>query len=72
VTRGDSGTRSFALIYLKAGRVIALDCVNRVKDYVQGRALVVGSARLDPASLADATVDLKTLALAAADGAAVG
>ncbi len=72
VTRGDPGARSFSLIYLKAGRVIALDCVNRVKDYVQGRALVVGSARLDPASLADTAVELKTLALAAADGAAVG
>ncbi|WP_066777893.1 NAD(P)/FAD-dependent oxidoreductase, partial [Sphingomonas sp. CCH5-D11] len=36
VLRGDPAARSFSIIYLKAGRVIALDCVNAVKDYVQG------------------------------------
>ena len=49
------------MIYLKAGRVIALDCVNRVRDYVQGRALVVGSVHADSTSLADPTIDLKTI-----------
>ena len=37
VTRGDPTSRSFSVIYMKLGRVIALDCVNAVKDYVQGR-----------------------------------
>jgi 3-phenylpropionate/trans-cinnamate dioxygenase ferredoxin reductase subunit len=64
VRRGDPATRSFSLIYLKAGRVIALDCVNATKDYVQGRALVTGGAVLDPARLADAAVPLKELAAA--------
>jgi 3-phenylpropionate/trans-cinnamate dioxygenase ferredoxin reductase subunit len=64
VRRGDPATRSFSLIYLKAGRVIALDCVNATKDYVQGRALVTGGAVLDPAKLADASVPLKELAAA--------
>ena len=41
--------------------MIALDCVNKTRDYVQGRALVVTSARVEPALLADITVDLKTL-----------
>jgi len=59
--RGDPATRSFSVVYLKAGRVIALDCVNKTRDYVQGRALVVASARVEPALLADITVDLKTL-----------
>ena len=36
VTRGDPAARSFSVIYLKQGRVIALDCVNAVRDYVQG------------------------------------
>ncbi|MBD8620164.1 FAD-dependent oxidoreductase [Sphingomonas sp. CFBP 13728] len=61
VLRGDPAERSFSVIYLKAGRVIALDCVNRVRDYVQGRALVVGSVHADPTSLADPTIDLKTI-----------
>jgi 3-phenylpropionate/trans-cinnamate dioxygenase ferredoxin reductase subunit len=59
--RGDPATRSFSVVYLKAGRVIALDCVNKTRDYVQGRALVVASARVELALLADITVDLKTL-----------
>jgi 3-phenylpropionate/trans-cinnamate dioxygenase ferredoxin reductase component len=61
VLRGDPATRSFSLIYLRAGRVIALDCVNAVKDYVQGRKLVVDGLALDPAALADISVPLKEL-----------
>ncbi len=61
VIRGDVTARSFSLVYLKQGRVIALDCVNMVKDYVQGRALVVGRATPDRAALADPANPLKTL-----------
>jgi 3-phenylpropionate/trans-cinnamate dioxygenase ferredoxin reductase subunit len=62
VVRGDPATRSFSVIYLKGGRVIALDCVNMAKDYVQGRKLVVEGLSFDPAKLADASVPLKELA----------
>jgi len=62
VLRGDPATRSFSLIYLKAGSVIALDSVNAIKDYVQGRALVTGRAKIDPAALADISRPLKELA----------
>jgi 3-phenylpropionate/trans-cinnamate dioxygenase ferredoxin reductase subunit len=61
VTRGDPATRSFSVVYLKGGRVIALDCVNMVKDYVQGRKLVEAGATPDPARLADAALPLKEL-----------
>lgn len=61
VVRGDPATRSFSLIYLRAGRVIALDCVNATKDYVQGRALVLGHVEADPAALADIARPLKDL-----------
>jgi 3-phenylpropionate/trans-cinnamate dioxygenase ferredoxin reductase subunit len=61
VTRGDPASRSFSLLYLKQGRVIALDCVNAVRDYVQGRTLVVEGKRPDPARLADPNVVLKEL-----------
>jgi 3-phenylpropionate/trans-cinnamate dioxygenase ferredoxin reductase subunit len=40
VVRGDPTQRSFSAIYLKDGRVIALDCINAVKDYVHGRRIV--------------------------------
>ena len=59
VLRGDVAARSFSIIYLKAGRVIALDCVNAVKDYVQGKALVEGGVIVDPAVLADSEIPLK-------------
>jgi 3-phenylpropionate/trans-cinnamate dioxygenase ferredoxin reductase subunit len=59
VVRGDMAGRSFSLIYLKEGRVIALDCVNAVRDYAQGRALVVDGRSVDRARLADPTIPLK-------------
>jgi 3-phenylpropionate/trans-cinnamate dioxygenase ferredoxin reductase component len=62
VLRGDPATRSFSVVYLKAGKVIALDCVNMVKDYVQGRKLVEAGAQIAPALLADAAVPLKEMA----------
>lgn len=62
VVRGDIGSRSFSVIYCKSGRVLALDCVNATKDYVQGRALVARAVQADPASLADSTVPLKFIA----------
>ena len=62
VVRGDPATRSFSVIYLKGGRVIALDCVNATKDYVQGRKLVVDGLSPDKAALADIASPLKLLA----------
>lgn len=64
VLRGDPASRSFSLVYLREGKVIALDCVNMVKDYVQGKALVVGGLSVDPERLANASVPLKEMAAA--------
>ena len=61
VVRGDPAVRSFSVVYLKQGKVIALDCVNATKDYVQGRKLVETGALIDPALLADASVPLKEM-----------
>ena len=61
VTRGDPANRSFSVIYLKGGKVIALDCVNAVKDYVQGRKLVEAKLAADPEALANTEVPLKEL-----------
>jgi 3-phenylpropionate/trans-cinnamate dioxygenase ferredoxin reductase component len=61
VVRGDPATRSFSVIYFKQGRVIALDCVNATKDYVQGRKLVLDHAAPDRAKVADSAIPLKEL-----------
>ena len=62
VLRGDPATRKFTVVYLKGGKPIAFDCVNMMKDYVQGRKLLEsGIGRVDPALLADVDVPLKDL-----------
>jgi 3-phenylpropionate/trans-cinnamate dioxygenase ferredoxin reductase component len=61
VQRGDPAARSFSIVYLRDGKVIALDCVNVTKDYVQGRALVTGGIAAPRDQLADAQTPLKTL-----------
>jgi len=61
VLRGDPADKKFSVVYLREGRVVALDCVNNTKDYVQGRKLVMDRAEIEPELLADATVQLKEL-----------
>ena len=61
VLRGDPANRSFSVVYLKAGRVIAIDCVNATKDYVQGRMIVTAGLRATAEQLADAETPLKAL-----------
>ena len=57
ITRGEAGTLQMWL----DGRVIALDCVNATRDYVQGRRLVETGAVVDPARISDPSVALKEL-----------
>jgi 3-phenylpropionate/trans-cinnamate dioxygenase ferredoxin reductase subunit len=59
VVRGSPASRSFACCYLKAGELVAIDCVNSPKDYMAAKKLIQEHARLDPARLADPAVALK-------------
>lgn len=61
VMRGDPAKRSFSVIYLRDRRVIALDCVNATRDYVQGRRLVTDAITADPARLADTDAPLRDI-----------
>ena len=61
VLRGDPGTRSFSVIYLKNGRVIALDCVNAAKDFAFGRKLVMERVEAGVTDLANLDVALNAL-----------
>jgi 3-phenylpropionate/trans-cinnamate dioxygenase ferredoxin reductase subunit len=61
VLRGDVASRSFSIVYLKAGKVIALDCVNATRDYVQGRMIVTAGLAATPEQLADVDKPLKEL-----------
>ncbi|GGB58593.1 pyridine nucleotide-disulfide oxidoreductase [Blastomonas aquatica] len=59
LVRGDPASRSFSVIYLRAGKVIALDCVNATKDYVQGRKAVTDGIPLDLEELANPAIPIK-------------
>jgi 3-phenylpropionate/trans-cinnamate dioxygenase ferredoxin reductase component len=61
VVRGRPEDRSFSILYLLEGRVIALDCVNSTKDYVQGKKLILERRVIDPDRLADSSEPLKEL-----------
>ena len=61
VMRGEPSPLGFSVVYLRQGAVIALDCLNSTRDFVQGKALVLTRCRPDLRRLADVTVPLKTL-----------
>jgi 3-phenylpropionate/trans-cinnamate dioxygenase ferredoxin reductase subunit len=65
IVRGDPAGRSFSVVYLKRAKVIALDCVNAVKDYVQGRVHILSGAPLNLDELSNPTVALKDVGPAA-------
>ncbi|MBL8271514.1 NAD(P)/FAD-dependent oxidoreductase [Steroidobacter sp.] len=62
VLRGSPDNKSFAAFYLKAGKLIACDAVNRAQEFMVAKRLVAACQAFDPAVLADESVPLKTLA----------
>ena len=62
ITRGDPGNgRSFAAFYLRAGRVIAVDAVNRPQEFMFTKKLIPAQKTVDKLKLADADVPIKEL-----------
>ena len=61
VLRGSPEQRSFAAFYLQGNRVLAVDTVNRVPEFMLAKRLVAERVAVDPAQLADESVPLKTL-----------
>jgi 3-phenylpropionate/trans-cinnamate dioxygenase ferredoxin reductase subunit len=62
VVRGEPAQRSFSVVYLRGGEIIALDCVNAVRDFAHGRRLVGAGVRPDLDRLGDPAFPLKNLA----------
>lgn len=61
VLRGNPDEHRFSLVYLRERRVIAIDCINKVADFVAGKQLIAQRAAPDPALLADPDTPLKSL-----------
>ena len=62
ITRGEPGNgRSFAAFYLKAGRVIAVDAVNKPQEFMFSKKLIPMQKAVDKKRLADAGTPIKEL-----------
>lgn len=61
VVRGLPASRSFSVIYLRNEKVIALDCFNAVKDFVQGRKLVEARTSIQVSCLANTSIAIKDM-----------
>jgi NADPH-dependent 2,4-dienoyl-CoA reductase/sulfur reductase-like enzyme len=60
VWRGDPGSPSWSVCWLREGALVALLAVGRPRDLAQGRKLIEAAALLDPALAADPSVPLKS------------
>jgi len=61
IIRGDKASRSFTVFYLKDNTILAADCINRPKDFMLKKKLILQAQPIDMAVLADETTELKTL-----------
>ncbi len=62
ITRGNpDDSRSFAAFYLKSGRVIAVDAVNKPQEFMAAKKLITLKQETDKVKLADADVPVKEL-----------
>jgi 3-phenylpropionate/trans-cinnamate dioxygenase ferredoxin reductase subunit len=61
VLRGDPARRSFCAFYLRGGRLVAVDAVNRPADFMQARRALAQQPEVDAERLADESVPLKAL-----------
>lgn len=61
IVRGDPQKRSFSVIYMRGGVVVALDCVNAMADYTFGKVLINNRVQADRVDLANSSIPLKSL-----------
>jgi len=56
---GKDRQRGFVAWYLRGGRLLAADCINRPKEFMVARQLLARGLAVDPVALADETIDPK-------------
>ena len=59
--RGDKTSRSFTVFYLNNSKILAADCINRPKDFMLAKKLILQNKSIDTTVLADESAELKTL-----------
>lgn len=63
ILRGEPASGSFSVIYLREGKIIAIDCVNRPADFIQGKAIIEQSIYIPIEQLSDHSHALKDMIL---------
>jgi 3-phenylpropionate/trans-cinnamate dioxygenase ferredoxin reductase subunit len=66
--RGSIAEGKFSVFLFRAGRLVAIDSVNRPGDQMIGRRLITGNVAITQAQAADTAFDLKTLVAEEAHG----
>ncbi len=61
VLRGEPATRSFSALHLRAGRLVAIDCINRGADFLAAKKLIADRRPIDPARAAEPEIRLAEL-----------
>ncbi len=61
ILRGDPAARSFSALHLRAGGLVAIDCVNRGADFLAAKKLIADARPLDLARAADPEIRLAEL-----------
>ena len=62
VVRGDLENGPFSIIYLREGRIIAIDALNSAREFMRARQLIAARALLDNTHLADSAQPLQAVA----------
>ena len=65
VLRGDPESRSFAAFYMQGDLLIAVDAINKPREFMLSKKLIANGARIEPEILADTELPFKDLATAA-------
>ena len=62
VVRGDNKKgRSFSVFYVNERTILAADCINRPKDFMLAKKLILQGVKSDPETLANESIELMTL-----------
>ena len=62
VLRGDpTSGRSFAAFYLREGKLLAVDAINKPQEFMLGKRLIMDKVEVDQTRLADETIPMKQL-----------
>lgn len=62
IIRGDKqSSRSFAAFYLKDGRLVAADCINRPQEFMLSKKIILENIAIEPSRLTDESIAVKEL-----------